>query len=285
MSSTLNWEIKSLPNSELEIVGEISADDFESGRREALKKLNEETTLAGFRPGHIPEKVLIEKIGNTPILEEMARIALNRFYSQFLKEKNIEAIGGPAVTITKLAPGNPLGFKLTTAVLPTINLGDYRKSIQPIVTAVSEPVAVTEEEIETVVKDLERIDPEKLKIENIREKIKQGIEQDKKHRAEDKKRLAIVEKILEPLDIPLPPLLVDHELSRMVEEMKADTERLGAKFADYLNHIKKTEAELRESLREQAIKRLKINLVLGKIATDENLTTTPEVWQFLEKPV
>lgn len=285
MSSTLNWKIKPLPNSELEIVGEISADDFESSRSEALKRLNKETTLAGFRPGHIPERVLLEKLGHTPILEKMARIVLDRFYHQFLKEKTIETIGIPAITITKLAPGKPLEFKLTTAVLPPIILGNYRALIQPLVTATPELIMVTEKEIEDVVKGLEQTDPEKLNTENLREKIKHSIEQHKKHRAEDKKRLAIMEKILVSLDLPLPPLLVDHELSRTVAEMRNDIKRLGTTFTDYLNHIKKTEIGFRESLRDQAVKRIKINLVLEKIATDEKLKTVTEVWQFLEKPV
>ena len=44
-----------------------------------------------------------------------------------MKEHNIEAIGYPEVSITKIAKGSPLGFKLKVAVMPTITLPPYKK--------------------------------------------------------------------------------------------------------------------------------------------------------------
>ena len=54
-------EIKKLPQSEIEIIGEIPAGDFEGGRETAIKELSEGVKIDGFRPGNIPEKVLINK--------------------------------------------------------------------------------------------------------------------------------------------------------------------------------------------------------------------------------
>lgn len=120
-------EIKKLPQSEIEITGEIPAGDFESCREEALKKLSENVQIDGFRPGKVPEKILIEKIGKQSFLERMAEIALQKEYFKIIEEKNIHAIGRPEVVITKMAKGNPLGFKIKIAVLPEIELPDYRK--------------------------------------------------------------------------------------------------------------------------------------------------------------
>ncbi len=120
-------EIKKLPQSEIEITGEISAGDFENCREKALKELSENVQIDGFRPGKIPEKILIEKIGEQPFLERMAEIALQKEYFKIIEEKNIHAIGRPEVIITKMAKGNPLGFKIKTAVLPEIELPDYKK--------------------------------------------------------------------------------------------------------------------------------------------------------------
>lgn len=128
-------EIKKLPQSEIEITGEISAGDFENCREKALKDLSENIQVDGFRPGKVPEKILAEKIGEGAIMERMAEIALQKEYLKIIEEKNIHVIGRPEVVITKMAKGNPLGFKIKTAVMPEIELPDYKKIAKEITAA------------------------------------------------------------------------------------------------------------------------------------------------------
>jgi len=111
----------------LEIEGELEASVFESYRTHALKHLNETMKLDGFRPGHIPESVLVQKVGEVAILEEMANEALGKAYQEIVREHKLEVIGRPKVNITKIARNNPLGFKIETAILPKITLPDYKK--------------------------------------------------------------------------------------------------------------------------------------------------------------
>lgn len=120
-------EIKKLPDSEIEITGEIEAGDFESCRQTAMENISKEIKMDGFRPGKIPEKILIEKIGENSILEETAETALRKFYPKILAENKIHAIGRPEIIITKIARNNPLGFKIKTAIMPEIELADYKK--------------------------------------------------------------------------------------------------------------------------------------------------------------
>ena len=103
-------KIKTLPNSEAEIEVEILADQFESFYKKVIVKLGNEIEIPGFRKGHIPEKVLIDKVGEDAILHEMAQEAISDFYPRIILENNIEAIGSPDITITKLARGNPQRF-------------------------------------------------------------------------------------------------------------------------------------------------------------------------------
>lgn len=119
-------EIKLLPGSEVEIVGEISADDFEISRNQALKELSEKIKIDGFRPGKIPEKILTENIGEQEILEKMAVVVLQKEYPQIIEKHKIKVIGKPQIIITKLARNNPLGFKIKTYVMPEVELPDYK---------------------------------------------------------------------------------------------------------------------------------------------------------------
>ncbi len=96
-------------------------------RQKAVKKLSETLNIPGFRSGKAPENVLIQHIGEYPVLEDAAEIALTEEYPLILQEYAIDAIGRPNITITKLAASNPLGFKITTAVMPEFTLPDYKK--------------------------------------------------------------------------------------------------------------------------------------------------------------
>lgn len=120
-------EIKLLPGSEVEITGEIPAEDFEHERQHAVIHLSEDIKIDGFRPGKAPEKVIIDKIGERNILDKMAILVLQREYPKIIEEKKIKAIGRPEITITKLAANNPLGFKIKTYVMPEVELPDYKK--------------------------------------------------------------------------------------------------------------------------------------------------------------
>src|SRR3989344_8516247 len=111
--------IKDLPKSEIEIEGELSSDVFESYFTKALRKIGEKVEIDGFRKGKVPENVLLQKVGEMHVLEEMAELALAEHYPKILEEEKIDAIGQPAISITKLARKSPLGFKIRTATLPT----------------------------------------------------------------------------------------------------------------------------------------------------------------------
>jgi len=53
-------------------------------------------------------------------------MALADIYLAIVKNEKLNVIGRPEVTITKLAPGNPVEFKIQTAVMPEITLPDYK---------------------------------------------------------------------------------------------------------------------------------------------------------------
>jgi len=207
------FEIKKLPRSETEIIGEISAEDFEQAYKKALAGLNQKSSVPGFRPGHIPETVLTEKAGEAAILEEAAEIVLEESYPKILRENKIEAIGQPEITITKIARKNPLGFKIKTAVLPEITLPDYKKIAGEAMTA-KEEVKVEEKEIDDALEFLKKsqkkdknppaggeLNDEFAKnlgqkdLLGLRELLRENILAEKGHKAQEKNRMETLDKI------------------------------------------------------------------------------------------
>jgi trigger factor len=118
---------KKLPKSQIELMVELSYEEFKPYIKIGTEKISKEVKVEGFRPGKVPYEILKQKIGEMSILEESAREAINKTIRKAIDE-NIEkqAVGEPKVDITKLAPNNPLEYKVVVAILPEITLGDYK---------------------------------------------------------------------------------------------------------------------------------------------------------------
>lgn len=114
------------PGSQVKIAGEIPFSELEHERAGAIAHLGRNLKIDGFRPGHIPEAMIVKTIGEMGILAEMAERAIAHMYPHILEEHNIDAIGYPQISITKIAEGNPLGFTATVTVVPVITLPDYK---------------------------------------------------------------------------------------------------------------------------------------------------------------
>ena len=162
-------KINKLPKSEVEIEGEIEPAIFESYFTKAVKKIGQNFQLPGFRQGKVPEQVLLKNVPEMHILEEMAELALSEEYPKIIAENKIDAISRPAISITKLARNNPLGFKIRTAVMPDLKLPDYKKLARVVLAGLTEEdkkTEVTDEELENTVLDIRKSRAQKVKMKD-----------------------------------------------------------------------------------------------------------------------
>ncbi len=149
--------IKEIGNSEIEIIGEIDAEKFSSYKQKAINSLGKSIKMDGFRQGHIPEEIIVKNLGEMMVLEEMAEFALKDLYPEFIKNNNIEAIGRPSISITKIAKDNPLEFKITTAVMPKIGVINYKDaSSQTWKELEKESTEATQEEVDKVIDEIRK---------------------------------------------------------------------------------------------------------------------------------
>ncbi len=142
--------------SEIEITGEITVAALALFRKKALKDLGETIKVDGFRAGHIPEKVIVDKVGETYILEESAELALKDIAPELIEKHAPAYIGRPQIALTKLAPGNPVGFKIVVAVMPEIKLPDYKKIAKAEMAKKEEKVEVTDKEVDDVIEQVRK---------------------------------------------------------------------------------------------------------------------------------
>jgi trigger factor len=306
-----NLEINKKEKSVVEIKGEIDALDFENSREKALSRLSEHVEIDGFRKGKAPKDMVIKKLGDQMILEEMAQITLSSAYPKILIDNKIDAIGYPQINITKLAKGNPLGFTITTAVIPEVMLPDYKKIAKEI-NSKTEEVSLTEEEFNKFILQIKRAkahddfhkanpdikghDHEEIEDENLPEldleyiktlgdfkdmadfeaKIKEDILNDKKWRAKEKSRIEVIEAIEKETKIDVPEILIQSEIEKIIARMKSDVERMGLKYEDYLQSLGKTIENIREEFKGDAEKRAKVQMLVVEIAKKEELKADKE---------
>jgi len=154
--------IKKLEKSEVEITGVIEASDFGGFEDKALEKIGDRLEITGFRKGKAPKNVVKEKVGEMELLEEMAEQSINSEYPKILKENKIDAIGRPQITITKIGKGSDLEFKILTAVLPKIDLPDYKKIAKDENSKEEnkKEIVVDDKEIEATIMNLRRMKAE-----------------------------------------------------------------------------------------------------------------------------
>ena len=290
-------------NATVTIEGELPEEALLKHREASLKSLGANMKMDGFREGHIPENILIERVGEYSLLQEMAQRALAEHYPLLLVEHKIDAIGRPDVSVTKLAAGNPLGFTITTAILPTVELPDYTTiAKEALAKEPKEAEAVSEEDIDKVIAQLlaEKSSAEKPAtdeqksddakkvpmvmtdeiaktfgpFENVaalRAKIKEGMTADKARQYAEKKRLAVMDAIMDATKITIPDILIDAELNKLMTQFSYDIERMGMKREDYLKALGKTEEDMRTEFRPDAEKRAKSQLILNAVAAKENI--------------
>ena len=149
----MNVQKKDLAKSQIELTIELTVEEFKPYIESGAEKISRDLKIKGFRPGKIPYEVLKQKISEMTILEEAARIAINKTLEQVIRDHVVgQPIGQPQVNITKLAPDNPMEYKVVTALLPEVILADYKN-----VKVKQEKAEVKDEEVDKMIKQLQEM--------------------------------------------------------------------------------------------------------------------------------
>ena len=94
-------------------------------------------------------------------------------------------------------------------------------------------------------------------------------------RAEERARMDFEEKLInavvEQAKVEYPPVLIDLEINRILNEQARQLQMTGQGMDQYLKSINKTAEQLREDLRPVAVKNIAASLVLGKVAEEEKI--------------
>ena len=372
-------KINSLQKSKKEIIASLNQKDLLPFKEEALKELNKDLQINGYRLGKAPLSIAENHLPSLKVYEKMASLAIEQIYPKIIKEKKIQAIGYPSINITKIIPDQEVEFKAEVSVIPHIEMPDYQEIIKKIPKTKKETLVIEEKEIEqaliwlqnsraslekvnrpaqkedivtidyqikegenliengedkdysfilgkgnfipgfednligmksgeekkfelvvpkdwaqknlqnkklTINVSLKEIKTKQLpslddkfaqsvgkfkSLEDLKKNIREGLLLEKKQKETEKWRLEALEKITAETKADLPEILVQNEIEKMIEELRAQLDKMQLPFEKYLEQIKKDEKELRKELQELAEKRVISALVLREIASIEKI--------------
>jgi len=137
---------KRLPESQVLLEVEADPEQMERSLDKAYRRLAQRVEVPGFRKGKAPRNMLERHLGRPRLVQEALDILIPEAYNQAIEEQDVDAIDQPSI---ELVNDEPLAFKATVPIRPTIDLGDYAT-----VRVGREPVAVDAAEVDKALDEL-----------------------------------------------------------------------------------------------------------------------------------
>jgi len=215
------------------------------------------------RPVQFNDLVILDiesHIGNAPFINQKG-------LQYHVAEDRTFPAPGFAAQITGMKKGEEKEFKLTFPKdYPRAELADKETSFKVKVGEIKQEV------LPELNDDFAKVvNPEFATFAVLKQKVAESL----KERAEEKARAEFEDKVITEVtriaQVEFPPVLVEREMQRMLEEESRRFQMQGADFGEYLKSTRKTGEQLRQELEPVAIKRLMQSLVLSKVAEEEKV--------------
>ena len=117
--------VEPLEGNKVKLSVEVDEQEFERAIDAAFRKIAREVRIPGFRPGKAPRRILEARLGKETGRSEALRDALPDYYSQALRDHDVDAIAPPEIDITAGREAGPLAFDAVVEVRPQLQLPGY----------------------------------------------------------------------------------------------------------------------------------------------------------------
>lgn len=243
--------VNRLANGTIELTVTLVWAEVATSYKKVVDELVKTTEIPGFRPGKAPSKLLEEKLDKTKVYEEVLKQIVPRTYADAIKQENITPIIPPRIEIISFKENEVCQFRAQTCERPAVKLGDYQKAIVQLRADKSTKIWVPG-------------------------KDKNGHQSS--HRADHSElNLSDVFKALTTCcQVPIPVLLVENEVNRMLAGLIDQTQKLGLTVEQYLVSQGKTTEGLRSEYAAQANQNLALEFILEAIADQEKVEVSDE---------
>lgn len=108
-------------------------------------------------------------------------------------------------------------------------------------------------------------------LSELKDALRSNLELERRLEADEKLVTAAVEEVSERTFVEIPPILIEEEVTRMLDEMRRSFEQANLSLQTYFDTANRTEADVRNEMRESATRNVKTSLVLGAVAEAEHI--------------
>ena len=110
----------------------------------------------------------------------------------------------------------------------------------------------------------------------LHQKVEEELRSETEDAVAEQYRQAVLDALLEGATVQLPPLMIEHEIEHMEADRERTLSRMNVRMDDYLRSVGKTEDEVRDESRTEAIGRLNRTFVLAKVAELNGIEVSDE---------
>jgi len=117
-------DVENLSPTRVKLTIEVSFEELKANLDKAYREVARQVRVPGFRPGHVPPRVIDVRIGRAVVLEQAVNDAVPELYSKAVAEHDVVPISQPDVEVTRLDDGKELAFTAEVDVRPSFDLPD-----------------------------------------------------------------------------------------------------------------------------------------------------------------
>lgn len=237
------------PDGTIEITITVPWADVSTTYKAVVDHMIAEAELPGFRKGKAPAKMVEENLNKTHVYEEVIKQLIPKAYSDAVTEHKLAPIMMPKIELKEAAEGKDWIVVATTCAKPDVTLGDYKKEIRELKAAKAS-------------------------------KIWTPGSGTPKPEDEEKERNVTLDELIDALlknvTIPLPALLVEHEVNHQLSNLLDQAKKLGLTVEQYLASTNRTADGLRAEYQSIATRTLMLEFALEAVAETEHVEVTDQ---------
>jgi len=113
-------------------------------------------------------------------------------------------------------------------------------------------------------------------LEDLREETEKSLREEAESESSRSYRESIIQELIDCSTVTLPPLLIEHETSRMMEEQERMVTQANMVFDDYIKSVGKTREDLNEEFEKVAKDQLVRSFVMSKLSEQESIDVSDD---------
>jgi trigger factor len=117
-------DVEELSPTRVKLTIEVPFSELKASLDKAYREVSKQVRIPGFRPGHVPPRVIDQRLGRGVVLEQAVNDAVPQLYGKALEDNDVLALGQPDLEITQLDDGQQLAFTAEVDVRPRFELPD-----------------------------------------------------------------------------------------------------------------------------------------------------------------